>query len=63
MLSDGSLQILLLVITVGVTMTLRWWWIWWLAIILSTVVLTPLLARQVCVAPLFCISHGTMVST
>ncbi|GJP34150.1 hypothetical protein CLOM_g18608 [Closterium sp. NIES-68] len=42
----GPLQIVLLIVTVGVTLTLRFWWIWWAVLICSTVLLTPILARQ-----------------
>ncbi|CAI7804165.1 unnamed protein product [Closterium sp. NIES-54] len=42
----GPLQIVLLIVTVGVTLTLRFWWIWWTVLIGATVFLTPILARQ-----------------
>ncbi|CAI5969434.1 unnamed protein product [Closterium sp. NIES-65] len=42
----GPLQIVLLIVTVGVTLTLRFWWIWWIVLIGATVLLTPILARQ-----------------
>eukprot|EP00249_Psilotum_nudum_P000689 c12779_g1_i2 orf=681-1592(+) len=42
----GPLQVWLLFITVGVTLTLKWWWIWWIVLILVTVCAIPLLARQ-----------------
>ncbi|CAI5522246.1 unnamed protein product [Closterium sp. Naga37s-1] len=42
----GPLQIVLLIVTVGVTLTLRFWWIWWIVLIGATVLLTPILACQ-----------------
>jgi hypothetical protein len=41
------LQLWLLFVTVGVTVTIEYWWAWWLAIIPTTLALTPLLAGMV----------------
>ncbi|BBN14688.1 hypothetical protein MPTK1_6g13670 [Marchantia polymorpha subsp. ruderalis] len=42
----GPMQILLLLVTVGITMTAKYWWIWWLLITLITLISTPLIARH-----------------
>eukprot|EP00897_Mesotaenium_endlicherianum_P005624 jgi/Mesen1/508/ME000104S10599 len=47
----GPMQIWILFVTMGVTVTLHYWWIWWLCLIGLTVALTPLLARQSCNLP------------
>ncbi|KAJ7552305.1 hypothetical protein O6H91_06G049600 [Diphasiastrum complanatum] len=43
----GPMQLWLLLITIGVTLTSHWWWLWLLAIVAATVIATPLFARQV----------------
>ncbi|XP_024377736.1 putative sulfur deprivation response regulator isoform X3 [Physcomitrium patens] len=47
----GLLQIWLLIVTVGVTVTIDHWWAWWLVLIPITVGLTPLLAGLDCNMP------------
>ncbi|KAL3692096.1 hypothetical protein R1sor_005747 [Riccia sorocarpa] len=41
----GLMQILLLLVTVGITMTAKYWFVWWIVIILITVISIPLAAR------------------
>ncbi|KAH7365617.1 hypothetical protein KP509_18G037900 [Ceratopteris richardii] len=41
----GPLQIVLLLVTVGVTVTLDWWWLWWIILFLLAVCVPPLAAR------------------
>jgi hypothetical protein len=53
-LSTWRLQIWLLIVTVGVTVTIHYWWAWWIVLIPLTVGLTPLLASMVCSITLLC---------
>lgn len=54
----GPLQLWLLFITVGVTVTLDYWWIWWGVLIIGTCVLTPILAKQVSKTLIFRMCSG-----
>ncbi|XP_024545096.1 putative sulfur deprivation response regulator [Selaginella moellendorffii] len=42
----GPMQIWLLVVTIGVTVTIEWWWAWTIAIFITTVATTPIWMRQ-----------------
>eukprot|EP01018_Ginkgo_biloba_P041272 Gb_00008 [translate_table: standard] len=41
----GPLQILLLAVTVGLILTLKWRWLWWIVLILFAIISTPLFTK------------------
>lgn len=44
MIYGGPMQVWLLCITVGVTISLKWWWLWWSLLVIFTVCAIPFLA-------------------
>ncbi|KAJ7520155.1 hypothetical protein O6H91_20G069600 [Diphasiastrum complanatum] len=46
MVYGGPMQLWLLFVTIGVTLTSHWWWLWSLALLALTVIATPIFARQ-----------------